>query len=427
MIKLFKYVTLLVSLGVYVAWSIQTNSYVYFSVNGFEVELPLGIFGLFLTLFGFAFYYLLSAWHFARNFGTYVKNYFNKRKVENSRYALLNSVIRLFEKDYEAAANEARKAEKGIKNTQVPLVLEAKALEYTNVEEAQKAYDKLIEDVTTQHVAYASKIRLLLRVQNYKAALAVAEEANEALPKEPDLAQYLCEIYIRLGMFEEALDVAERYYKASPYFAASPQNPLHLIYFGLGQLAENENRFEETSDYYYKSLGINEAFIPAAIALGKMLVHSHSYYKARKVLMNAWKQNPHAKISELLVAAHEDFTPSQKYNYALTLLETQPSSVDIQLLAARLAFKAELHEKARQHCDDAVELNGGHSKGTLELMVNIAKEDVTEELNYAYWLKTALEMVPEKKWHCTECAHQNDVWQFSCTRCNALNSYKWKE
>ena len=131
----------------------------------------------------------------------------------------------------------------------------SRAIAYTNYEWFKRVlseYDKVIEIVPTNTVAYKEKLDLLMMVGDLDNAILVCKALIELDPESPALYNKLAGIYKSKGETDEALAIYREAVNVDPDNSAA--------HMGMGALLEIKGLFEEASSAYEKVIEINPTY-----------------------------------------------------------------------------------------------------------------------------------------------------------------------
>ena len=203
---------------------------------------------------------------------------------------------RVLKKKYKEARNYYMTALKGDENNQDALFGYGQTSYYMNkIEDAKKAFDKILRIDPTNAIAYAYKGKLYAEDENYKLA---EENIVKAIELDPTSYDFYMDwgTYSRMrGKFKQAEEAWTR--------ATQINHDYFLAYAYRAGLYDEQNMYAKALDDYRMVIKTNPKYYFAYEALGILAWHEENYAEARASFEKAFSYYPQNISYPLIIAA----------------------------------------------------------------------------------------------------------------------------
>ena len=163
--------------------------------------------------------------------------------------------------------------------------------------------------------------------------------------------------------------------------------------------------------------------LPATIELAARLVEAGNTRRARRLIEDAWRRQPHPELARLygLTAPGRDAIARLKRIERLAALA--PTHRESRLALARASLAAKLWGEARRHL---ASLDEPPSAGICRLMAEIEESEGGNAAAVREWLDRAQAAEPDAGWVCDGCGAVAPDWAATCGHCGAFDSLAWQ-
>lgn len=326
--------------------------------------------------------------------------------------ALTRALVALAAGTADAARIEVKRARKKLGDTPQTLLLAAEAERLAGREEAATEVFRLLADLPdARFLGLRGLLRQAIQREDWPAAQRLAREAEAAQPGAAWLRQERETLALRTRDWREALTLAP---------PGAGQAALALA------AAEQEPDSARAAELERKGFAADPAFGPVALAHARRLKQGGSPRRARTVLEQAWKTQPHPDLAQEYV--REDVDALARMKSAELLVKANPHHPESHLLVGRSALQAELTGRARQELDALVASGQADRRAYLALSdLEEAEHGETPEgrAAQARWLRLAATAAPEPRWRCAACGTDQEQWAPVCPKCQAVGTINW--
>ncbi|MCE2716427.1 MAG: heme biosynthesis HemY N-terminal domain-containing protein [Pseudomonadota bacterium] len=155
-------------------------------------------------------------------------------------------------------------------------------------------------------------------------------------------------------------------------------------------------------------------------------IHHESFSKAQKLLIDAFKTNPHRSLGVLWDSVFFEMEAIDRYRTMEKLVSAHEDHPESLFCLATSAMRAQLWGQAKEYLDKL--LSYGYTRTTCNLMAELMElqHPTRFELAKEWWQK-ASQTLSDYEWQCTECSHHASQWELICNNCSSVDKICWQE
>lgn len=296
-------------IGITAAWVAESPGTVTIRFLDYQIDTSFA----FLLLLALLLALLLSVTYVTlRNFLHTPARMMQRRSLNQYKKALTEltySVAALAASDTQSAQLHTKKAEKLLGTTPLTLLLSAQiARNQGDDGKAQVLLEKLLDHKETEYLAARSLSEAAGKQQLFPKALSLAERARRLSPRESQSALAVISLHVRLGQWQEALQVVQRTLMGR----AQKRRLRGVIHLAQAMAFDNDNQHESTLIAARKSLAYIPDFVPALCLAAHAYAHNDQDDKGLKLLLRSWKKVPHPQLAETIRELAGSLTPEKR-------------------------------------------------------------------------------------------------------------------
>jgi HemY protein len=393
-------------------WLASLGGAVELRIGAYTVELAFPVALLLVTtLFGLG-WLALAGWGALRRWpARRAARRADQRRAAGDR-AQTKALLALAAGNAEAARLELRRARALLGDTPNLLLLNAEAERLAGSEEGATAvFEALLLKPEARFLGLRGLLRQAMQRQDWKAAQALAREAEEAMPGAAWLREERARLAVRTSNWREAVALAPPdASRAALALAAAQQEPDQAKAMELERSA-----FEA-----------DPAFAPAALAYAARLRAMGSPRRSRAVLDRAWAAGPHPDLAAAMLAEEQELL--LRVSLAEEFVRANPTHDESRFLLARVALAAGLTGRARGELE-ALLREGKPTRRVYLLLAALEEAEQGEtaagKARQMGWLREAAHAQPDRSWRCDRCGAGAEAWQPVCAVCGAAGTASW--
>lgn len=349
-----------------------------------------------------------------------------KQCNDTALFALLKTMTSTTEGDFKSARKHLKNLETLIGKHILIDILELKILKgEKNFDAVKKLSFKLLKNKDAELVGLKSLIETSAKKKNFEEALLSANKAFETRQDLYWVIENTFQYRALSGDWQGAVEVLEAGLKKKLI--------LHQKYAELKAIALYEISLQaqkNKQDFVsFKSLThacqLNPQLVPAALDLAKRFECNNQTERAKKTLIEAWRQNPTYDVAKAYLHLFKSDTPLEQVLRMETFatLNTKEPSLN-NFILAECNMKAKLYDKARAEFEIFLINNPATKK--LASLIEKYEQKVNHNTSAAQnWHKRALSCPDDCVWVCTHCKQTSSKWKPFCSKCGAFNPFHW--
>lgn len=427
---LFAALTIAISL----VWLLDHDGSVIITWLGYELQtniLTAILLSIFFTLIVFSVSYLLAK-ILAIRFPNLFKIFFRKRyfrsleKLVHRHHQGFDLMVKMLfaleVHDEKSAENLRKKFSQLIKNSSLNDFFLSKILfEKREFEKSYELFSKFSDNRHAKILALKSKFELALEHKDEATAIAYAKQILTIRNDDLITAKTLFSLYKKIGLWQEAKGLILKY--GSEKFKDELQKrDIAVINSALAIEAYQQKKFLSAIKHAKIALKSENNFLPAQEILLKSWVKIGFAFKAKWMIKNLWRENPHLIFAEIFDLIHRKSSAKNRIkiikNLAALNNESPLSKLAIGMVAFRVGEKAEAKEILR------LSLLQQKTYRAYKLLAFTEKALGNEE-NFKKYFTKAKMLSKDDHYSCNSCGYFTSKWSAKCTSCDSYDSLEW--
>ncbi|MCZ2203569.1 heme biosynthesis protein HemY [Bartonella sp. A05] len=425
MIRVFIYLFVVCVLGVVCGWVANHNNVIVitFLNTRFAVSFAtlIGAFILFLGILAFLWWLLCVVFSIPK----VLSNYFHTRHQKHGREALSQGLLAAFAGDYVTAQKmEARVLKYLIENDE-PLVKLLQAQIFFLQQNSLRSiglYEEMRKEPLTRLAGLYGLFREAVNTKAYEAAQQYAEEALALSPALLWANQAVLDRLSAEGKWDKALDIFEKAQKALPRSArfTEERNHTHALLLSGKALHLFETHPVAARTIILKAHKLEPDFVPITVITTDILYKLNESRKADKMIIQAWKKEPHPDLGSLYLERGQGAVGRLKR--AKALASHNQDTFESAFLIAKAALDAGEVELAREQAQKALHFHPRES--AYLLLADIEEARGNDQGLVRQWLSMALHAERDPTWICDGILFSS--WSVVSPVSGKLGCFEWK-
>jgi HemY protein len=351
-----------------------------------------------------------------------------------------------------AAAGDAREARRLAQQAQkllshhgteppITRLLAAQAAQLEGDDAAAQAHFKtLAETPETAILGLRGLAMGALKTGDEAAALKLAERALAANPNAQWAADTAMRLQVKVGRFDSAENSLKALVRAGALTAQQGQQRRAALLTEKARqsliVGGSDVTAEAAINAAREAVKLAGTFAPARFMLARLLVRQGKRKEAMRLIEQVWDSHPHEILGEAYLLAGDNERPLERTQRLEKLQRQNSDHPETHRLLAEADLAADLWGEARRHLERLVELErtsvGGPTQGTCRAFARLEEQERHDQGAARVWLDAAALAPADAAWICSQCGQPSDSgpesgqWQFTCTRCQAIDSLVWR-
>ncbi len=422
MIRVFIYIFVVCILGGAFGWVIGHNSVV--TITFMQMRLSISLLAFFSTFIIFLgiLWWLLYLICFAPGA---LYNYFYTRRQRRGREALSQGLLAAFVGDHLTARKMEIQTLKYLEENHEPLIklLQAQTLVLQKDSiGAIHLYEEMRQKKLTKLAGLYGLFREAMDTKAYEAAQHYAQEAFTLSPSLVWAHQAVLDRLSAEGQWDEALDVFEKAQKALPRPArlTAERNLTHALLLSGKALHVFKTHPVKARTAILKAHKLVPDFGPIRVITAGILYKLNETRKADKIIIEAWKKDPHPDFGALYLGREERAVGRLKR--AKKLASYNKNTFESAFLIAKAALEAGELTLAREKAQKA--LNYHPRESVYLLLADIEKVQGNDQGLVHRWLFLARNAERDPTWICDNTLFSS--WSAVSPISGRLGCFEWK-
>lgn len=395
------------------AWVVENPGTITIDWLGYNAELHIGVFILFvmlITVLGIILYSLIKGMmDMPKNMARY-RDMTNREKAMKSLTVGLSAVAAGDEK---AALYQSRRARNLCREGDgLAHLLEAQAARLNGDElGAARAFMALMDNKDSEFLGVRGLLQSALDHGDHDGALELGHRALTMQPKKAWLLKIVYDLEIKNKNWENARKILYRAEKAGAIAVNKANSDRVAMLLAQAQDAKNKGQEEVYFRAVNKAYKIDARFIPTVLALGDLYLERKKRKAVVALVEKTWRITPHPGLVDLWRRAMP--TPNKNDGMAEVrwferLVALKPDSVEgLQALASVLIAQG-LWGEARKALAAAENIRPNVC--LYKLWARLEERATHDDLAVRAWLEKAADAPRERVWVCSETGRIYDVW-----------------
>lgn len=347
------------------------------------------------------------------------------RRQRRGQEALTQGLVAVQLGDAEKARLHARRASELLEPQPVLQLLSAQAAQLSGrEEEAREHFNEMLGSEETRLLGLRGLAMLSLRKGEEKEAREYLDRARALQPSAPWVLHSLFDLSEKTG----DLATAEAVLLESQRHGVLPkpefQRKRAVVAYQRAKAALNQGDKETAENKARVAARLRPDLVASILVQARLLAERDRKRKAEKLLIEAWRREPHPEIGEAWLALDPEAAPLDQVKRVANLVQGREAHRESRLLQARAALNAALWGEARRYLAPLLEENPPEQR-VCYLMAQLEEAEKGEAAGKE-WLRRAVTAVPEPAWLCETCGAISQKWTPHCGACDSFDSLSWR-
>lgn len=351
-----------------------------------------------------------------------------------------------------AAAGDAREARRLAQQAQkllshhgseppITRLLAAQAAQLEGDDDAAQAHFKtLAETPETAILGLRGLAMGALKSGNEDEARKLAERALTANPNAQWAADTALRLQVKAGHYDAAEGSLKALVRAGALSAQQGQKRRAALLTEKARQALVIDGSDVGTDAAVsaarEAVKLAGSFAPARFMLARLLVRQGKRKEAMRLIEQVWDSHPHEILGEAYLLAGDNERPLERTQRLEKLQRQNSDHPETHRILAEADLAADLWGEARRHLERLVELErasaGGPTQATCRAFARLEEQERRDQGAARAWLDAAATAPADAAWICAQCGQPSDSgpesgqWQFTCARCQAIDSLVWR-
>ncbi len=339
--------------------------------------------------------------------------------------ALTRGLVAVAAGDAAEARKLARRTDALLDEPPLTLLLSAQAAQLDGDETAAKGYfSAMLERPETEFLGLRGLLVLARRAGDDVAALQLAERAFKLRPDTQWVLTELFALQAGARQWTAAERTLEHAAKRKVVSQAEAARRRAVVLFAQAQAAQAAGEVRRALDLARKAHRHDPKFAPATALTASLHLAAGERRKARKMLEDGWKQEPHPELAKAFAALEPDEQPDARLKRLHGVAALRPSPATSKLMLAEAALAADDFDLARKQLTELAEESP--TARVCRLMAELAERGDDDAGAAREWLRRMTTAAPDPTWVCDSCGHQAATWTTHCPNCGNFDSFAWR-
>ncbi|MBO4294344.1 MAG: hypothetical protein J5896_02740 [Alphaproteobacteria bacterium] len=349
-----------------------------------------------------------------------------KEHADKALFTLLKTMTSTTEGDLKSARKHLKTLENIIGKHILIDILELKILKgEKNFDALEKLSFKLLKNKDAELVGLKSLIETSAVKKNFEEALLSANKAFETRQDLYWVIENTFQYRALSGDWQSALEVLEAGLKKKLILHQKYDELKAIALYELSLSAQKKGQDFVSFKYLTHASHLYPQFVPAALELAKRFECNRQTERAKKTLIEVWRQNPTYDIAKAYLHLFKSDTPLEqvlRMETFATLNTKEPSLNNFML--AECNMKAKLYDKARAEFEIFL-VNNPATKKIASLIEKYEKQVNHNASAAENWHKRSVSCTDDCIWVCSHCKQTSSKWKPFCSKCGTFNPFHW--
>lgn len=340
--------------------------------------------------------------------------------------ALTNGLVAVAAGDAPEADKWARRASHLLDEPPLVRLLEAQAAQLDNDEPTARAhFTEMLEHRETRFLGLRGLFLQAMRDGDEEAARRYLERARNLRPETPWVLNGLFELSERSGDLDKAEEALRESQKQRFLPRPEASRKRAVVLMEAAEASEAAGETATARQYLARALKLEPGFVPALLLAARLDFRKGRKRRARKLLEQGWREQPHPGIVEVLLEEPGlSDKPYERIKRIERLTQDNPTHPESRLALARVNLEAELWGEARKHLRSLLDSTPEHR--VFRLMAELEERENGDSEKAADWLRQAETASPDPGWVCGSCGALSGKWSAHCGVCDAFDTLLWR-
>ncbi len=410
-----------------ISWLLRNPGEVAISIGDWQIQSSFAVFAALALGFAALLALIAGFWRGLYNLPFRWRYHQQQRGLR----ALTNGFIAVAAGDADAAARQAKRADKFLGQIPLKNLLSAQAAQMRGDKQAAaKHYVALMADQDTSFLGLRGLLQQAAESGKYDQALRLARQAQTLQPKSPSVLRHVFELEARLSHFADAQKTLKILAKRKILPAPALRENEAALKTALAQEAENQKHEETAFRLYKEASAINPDLIPAQTGYLTGLFARGRNFLAERHLARLWEKRPHPDLHALILK-HYASNPRKLEKLLRRLSASTGDHPQTKRLAVDYALSQNLWGLAGQHLQDLLKTPQAQDYRLLQRAYGYLPRDQQAPLQ-PVWQKLQNQGATlyasaegDESWICDSCHISHGSWTANCKGCKSFNSLYW--
>ena len=389
---------------------------------GWKMEVPTSILIGGLIILILIILWIYNLWKIILNLPSKIFRIIRENRQKNGYNALAYGLVASSAGDVESAQKYAAQAKRLLDNKELTEMLSAHAAHLSGDKNAALEYfNSLSERKNTKFHGQLGLMRLAIESNNHDEALDRARIASNIQPRNPKLNSMLVIMEAKHENYEKSIEALQKARRIGSIEETRAQQLAASLYTKIGLKKLEENELNEAEKSLSLALREKTDFIPAVIALSKILIGKENQRKALSLLTKTWKVQPHPEIAKTLKLIWKNERSSSNIANLINLTDDN-AKAQARYIIADEAISAGLAGEAKDQLNKVLSEEYNTTYYQLKSRLAYKSDDKTTSNQE---LEKALNAPPSQRWGCSSCGITAETWEIRCNNCDKIGTLNW--
>ena len=339
--------------------------------------------------------------------------------------ALTRGMVAVAAGDADEARRQSERADVLLGDPPLTMLLSAQTAQLRGDEKASEGFfEAMLDRPETEFLGVRGLLMRAMKQGEWDQALKLARRAYRLKPKSEWVAVTLLDLQVRAGQWADAEITLVESAKKKLIGSDTGNRRKAVIGYRRSIEAEAEGRTAEALKLVTKAHSLEPGFIPAVVAMARILTASDKARKATTMIEQAWRRNPHPDLFTAYRAALPDGDALQAMRAVQNLARLNADHPESHIALAEAALTAQLWGEARKHLNSVTGDNA--SARVCRLMARLDESQHGDMVRAREWLVRASTADPDPTWVCRDCGNAVADWGVLCGKCGGFDSFDWQ-
>ena len=338
--------------------------------------------------------------------------------------ALTRGMVAVAAGDADEARRQSERADVLLGDPPLTMLLSAQTAQLRGDEKASETFfEAMLDRPETEFLGVRGLLMRAMKQGEWDEALKLARRAYRLKPTSEWVAANLFDLQVRAGQWADAEITLAESVKKKLIGGDRGNRRKAVIGYRQSTEAEAEGRPAEALKLVTKAHSLEPGFIPAVVAMARILTATGKARKAITVIEQAWRRDPHPDLFTAYRAALPAGDALQAMRAVQNLARLNADHPESHIALAEAALAAQLWGEARKHLNSVA--GDGASVRVCRLMARLDESQHGDMVRAREWLVRASMADPDPTWVCRDCGNAVADWGVLCGKCGGFDSFDW--
>ncbi len=423
--RLFWQFSLILLFGAAFAWLADHPGRVVIEWQQTELRTSFAVLAVLMALIIIAFLLLQRLWHWLTKDAPFAGPNRTLNRQRRGLDAMNQAVLALARGDSVAAEKQLRQAKLLLPPQPMTHILEAQNAQMLGDKtKAEAAFKSLAESDETRFIGMRGLISEALNHGRYQTALPLLAEAIKIEPTSQWALKTQFQVWLKTGHWRDAESHLPILEKQKVFTAEDLQRFKVILTMQVGHEDMQAQDYKAARQQYKAALKGDDAFVPALVHLAGLEIREGRQSQAAKMIIEAWKKNPHPDLSDFYVDMVQNERPTERLKRLTRLTDKNPNHPLSRLLLAEAHFKAQHFDEAKALISDVVKETNWKRAVALEILL-LNQSDNVDQNRIRQLKEQRQNAIDVGFWLCGSCNNVQGYFAPTCDQCGDFASISW--